>query len=178
MPKIIIMKKLFIIFLLSGIYLSGNAQSHGRRAANSADATVPGRFSIGLEGGIPVGGNTKPYSHTLGGSLQYEALPASDVGITLSAGYLNSIKSAYGSGSIGFVPLLAGVKYYFVPGIFFHAQLGAAIGTSHGQGTSFAYSPGLGFRLSHNFDAEVKYMGISNKGGNLDNVGLRIGYNF
>jgi hypothetical protein len=101
------------------------------------------------------------------------------MGITLNGGYLNyPIKKSYGGGSVGFVPLLAGVKYYFTPGAFFHAQLGAAIGTGTGQGTSFAYAPGLGVRLSPNFDAELKYMGISNKGGVLNNAGLRIGYNF
>ena len=172
------MKKTIVLVLLISMCSGIKAQSRVRHVS-TAEATTPGRFSIGFEGGIPVGQNTKPYSHTLGGSLQYEALPASDVGLTLSAGYLNyALKSSYGSGSVGFVPVLAGVKYYFVPSVFFHAQLGAAIGTSKGQGTSFAYLPGIGFRLSRNFDAELKYMGISNKGGNLDNVGLRIGYNF
>ncbi len=135
--------------------------------------------SIGLEAGLPVGVNGKPYSAVFGGSLQYEHLPAHDLGITLSGGYLNwAIKSSYGSGSIGFVPLLAGFKYYVNPKVFFHGQLGAAIGTSRGQGTSFAYAPGIGFALSRAVDAEIKYMGISNKGGTLGEAGLRLAYNF
>ena len=78
------------------------------------------KFSIGLEAGLPLGENSKPYSSVIGGSLQYENMPSSDLGITLSGGYLHwSFKSSYGGGNIGFLPLLAGVKYYFTPGAFF-----------------------------------------------------------
>lgn len=156
------MKKALFVLLLSGMYATSNAQ-----------------VSLGLEAGLPVGENGKPYSSVLGGSLQYEIKPAHDMGITFSGGYLNyNIKKEYGSGNVGFVPLLAGVKYYFTPSAFFHAQLGAAIGTASGQGTSFAYSPGIGYKFSPKVDAELKYQGISNKGGSLDNVGVRLAYNF
>ncbi len=172
------MKNALLIFLLSAFYFAGNAQTKGRYATSRS--TTASGFSIGLEAGLPVGENGKIYSSLIGGSLQYEIRPASDLGLTANAGYLNyNIKSKFGGhGSVGFVPLLAGVKYYFTPGAFFHAQLGAAIGTKSGQGTSFAYSPGIGFNLSRNLDAEVKYMGISNKGGTIPNVGVRVAYNF
>jgi hypothetical protein len=168
-----IMKKIFMFLLLTSMYFIGNAQS-GRSSSASTS-----HFGIGVEAGLPLGENGKPYSVIVGGSLQYETLPSPDLGITLSGGYLHfPIKSSYGSGSVGFVPLLAGIKYYFSPNAFFHAQLGAAVGTATGQGTSFAYSPGVGVKLSPNIDAELKYMGISNKGGTIENVGLRLGYNF
>lgn len=163
------MKRLFLLLLLSSTYYGSIAQTTKRTSG----------LGIGLEAGLPVGENGRIYSFTLGGSLQYESRPASDVGITLSGGYLTyRLKSAIGPGGAGFVPLLAGVKYYFVPNAFFHAQLGAAIGTASGQGTSFAYTPGVGAVLSRNIDATLKYMGISNKGGTLDNVALRVGINF
>ncbi len=159
------------------MYFTGDAQTKGRYATSRSTKTTG--FSIGLEAGFPVGENGEIYSSLIGGSLQYEIMPAADLGITFNGGYLNyNIKSKYGGGSVGFVPLLAGVKYYFTPGAFFHAQIGAAVGTKTGQGTSFAYSPGVGFKLSHNLDAEVKYMGISNKGGTIPNVGARVAYNF
>lgn len=168
------MKKLFLFLLLTSLYYAGNSQS--RRSAASAGTS---HFGIGVEAGLPLGENGKPYSVILGGSLQYETLPSPDLGITLSGGYLHfPFKSSYGGGSVGFVPLLAGIKYYFSSNAFFHAQLGAAVGTATGQGTSFAYSPGIGVKLSPNIDAELKYLGISNKGGTLENVGLRLGYNF
>jgi hypothetical protein len=171
------MKKIFLILILSVIYFAGNAQTNGRYATTRPDYTSG--FSIGLEAGLPVGQNGFPYSAIIGASLQYERMPTSDIGITFSAGYLNYIfKSSYGGGSVGFVPLLAGVKYYFTPGVFFHAQLGAAVGTRAGQGTSFAYSPGLGFTIAPKIDAEIKYLGISNSAGSINNVGVHIAYNF
>ncbi len=167
------MKRSFFILLLSVLSCVANSQ-RGRTSAAGTSG-----FSIGFEAGLPVGENGKIYSGILGGSLQYEGRPASDVGITVSAGYLNySIKNDYGSGNVGFVPLLGGVKYYFSPAAFLHAQIGAAVGTRKDQGTSFAYSPGIGLKLTQNLEATIKYAGISNKGGRLENVGARIALNF
>jgi len=171
-----IMNKIVSLLLLSTIFFAGNAQTKGRYATS---AKTSSGFSIGIEAGLPLGENGEIYSSIIGGSLQYEIMPSADVGITFNGGYLNyNIKSRYGGGGVGFVPLLGGVKYYFTPAAFFHAQIGAAVGTATGQGTSFAYSPGLGFKLSPDFDAEVKYLGISNRGGTIANVGLRVAYNF
>ena len=162
------MKKGFLlVVLLSAMYIS------------QAQKSASSHFGIGVEAGLPLGDNGKPYSVILGGNLQYETLPSPDLGITVSAGYLHwPVKKSYGGGSVGFVPLMGGIKYYFVPNAFFRAALGAAIGTKTGQGTSFAYTPGVGVKLAQNVDAELKYLGISNKGGTLETVGLRLGYNF
>lgn len=189
------MKKTLLILLLSSLVYAGNAQrervSRSRngsgRAATTTSASTS-HFGIGVEAGLPVGENGKVYSSVFGANLQYEVMPDADLGITFSAGYLHFplkkiYQTTYGPNSSGFVPLLAGIKYYFTPNAFFRAQLGAAVSTTkdiYGNtgGTSFAYSPGLGIKLSPNIDAELKYMGISNKGGTLPNVGLRLGYNF
>jgi hypothetical protein len=170
------MKKVFLFFLLSSAVYVSNAQRVSRSRTNVSSTS---HFGIGVEAGLPLGQNGKPYSAVLGGDLQYETMPDKDLGLTLSAGYSHwPVKSNYGSGSIGFVPLLAGVKYYFTPAAFFHAQLGAAFGTKTGMGTSFAYSPGLGLKLSPNIDATLKYTGFSKKSGTLENVGLRLGFTF
>ena len=165
------MKKVFLLFCLSACGLAASAQT--------TRGTNPGGFSIGLEAGVPVGEFGKPYSHVLGGSLQYEYKPDTDFGLTFNAGYLSySIKKSFGSGTVGFIPALAGVKYYFAPTIFAHAQLGAAIGTDKGQGTSFAYSPGIGINITPKADIELKYTGISNKAGTLPAVGARVAFTF
>ncbi len=186
---------MFLLLLLSSLFYAGNAQRervsrsrNGSGRAATTESVTTSHFGIGLDAGIPVGENGKPYSLAIGGDLQYEVLPAPDLGITFSGGYLNfpfktAYQSAYGPKSIGFVPLLAGIKYYFSPNAFFRAQLGAAIGVTkdvfgNTPGTSFAYTPGIGVKLSPNFDVELKYLGISNKGGTLGNAGLRLGYNF
>ena len=171
------MKKTCLTLFLTVILFGSFAQTHRRNVSTGSEAIS--HFSIGFEAGLPIGENGKPYSSIFGGSLQYEYMPANNIGITLNGGYLNyAFKSSYGGSSIGFVPLLAGFKYYFTPGVFFHGQFGAAIGTSRGQGTSFAYAPGIGFAITPQLDAELKYMGISNSGGTLGDVGVRVAYNF
>lgn len=175
------MKKVFLIFAIALTTYAASAQA---RRSNSGTTN----FSIGVEAGVPVGqfpkGFQNPYSFIVGASLQVESHVASDLGLTGSLGYLSySYKTNYqnnsnGGGSTGFVPLMGGVKYYFSPSVFGHAQLGAAFGTSSGQGTSFAYSPGIGFNISRNIDAEIKYLGISNSAATLGSVGVRLAYNF
>ena len=175
------MKKLFFISAIALISFATNAQS--KKQASSGGTS----FSLGLEAGIPIGqypkGFSNPFSFVLGGSLQLEQHVAPDLGLTLSGGYLSySVKSDYraitGRNSSGIIPLLAGVKYYFSPGVYGHGQLGAAFATAQGGGTSFAYSPGIGFNISPNLDAELKYTGISNKAATLGSVGIRLAYNF
>ncbi|MCY7423029.1 MAG: outer membrane beta-barrel protein [Chitinophagaceae bacterium] len=170
------MKNTFLLLLLSVFVTTASAQSVRRSTARPASKSG---FSVGLEAGIPVGENAKPYGSVLGASLQYEVKPDPEIGVTFNGGYLSyNLKSSYGEGSVGFVPLLAGVKYYPSPEVFFHAQLGAAVGTKSGQGTSFAYAPGIGYKFSPTVDVELKYLGISNSAGSINNVGVRLGFNF
>ena len=170
------MKHTFLLLILSVLVTAASAQTVRRSTARPSNKSG---FSVGLEAGIPVGENAKPYGSVLGASLQYEAKPDPEIGITVNGGYLSyNLKSNYGGGSVGFVPLLAGVKYYPSPEVFFHAQLGAAVGTKSGQGTSFAYAPGIGYKFSPTVDAELKYLGISNSAGSINNVGVRLGFNF
>ncbi len=179
--KIFDMKKLMFTGAVLLLVLSAGAQSRSTKVSNSAGT----QFSLGVEAGLPVGQYPKgtgdnQLSHIVGASLQLENHVASDLGLTLNAGYLNyAYKKNYGGGSSGFIPVLAGLKYYFSPGgVFAHGQLGAAFGTSALQGTSFMYSPGIGINISQNLDAEVKYSGISNKAATLGSVGIRLAYNF
>ena len=169
------MKNTCFLAILSLMVMNATAQS---RRPNQT-LPVKSGFSIGFEAGLPVGENAKPYGSAIGASLQYETRPDPGIGITFNGGYLSyNFKSAYGDGSVGFIPLLAGVKYYPSRNVFFHAQLGAAVGTKNGQGTSFAYAPGIGYNFSSTIDAELKYLGISNSAGSINNVGIRLGFNF
>ncbi|MEO6639032.1 MAG: hypothetical protein ABIN25_12200, partial [Ginsengibacter sp.] len=118
------------------------------------------RFSIGVEPSLPIGDfHDAGYNFGIGGSLQGEYKVADDLGLTLNVGYMNySAKDitvggvTFNGGSFGVAPVLGGFKYYFSPKMYGHGQLGVGIGTSKGAGTSFAYSPGIGFMLSNNVD--------------------------
>lgn len=135
-------------------------------------------FSIGVEPSIPVGKFGDISSFGIGGSAQAEFKPANNYGLTLNAGYISyTYKASAGGGSGGFIPVLAGVKYTFSPKVYGHAQLGASFPSSGGT-TSFTYSPGIGFQLSKEIDALIKYTGMSSAGYTYGSLGLRLAYNF
>lgn len=133
-------------------------------------------ISIAANAGIPT---STGYSFAVGGDLQADFGVAQGLKITVSAGYENySVKSSYGGGSGGFVPLLAGAKFPFSEKFYGHAQLGYGFSTESGGGGAFGYAPSIGYYLSPNFDASVKYLAFSKDGFTLGSVNLRLAYNF
>ena len=165
-PKIIRMKKL--LFLLCTTFLITSVT----QAQHSAPI-----FSIGIEPSLPIGTFGDISSFGIGASAQGEIRPSSNLGLTLNVGYISyTYKPAIG-GSVGFIPVLAGAKYFFSPKVYGHAQLGASF-PSGGGSTSFTYSPGIGFQLSKAVDALIKFTGMSSGGYSYNSLGLRLAYNF
>ncbi|WP_428330198.1 outer membrane beta-barrel protein [Mucilaginibacter sp.] len=142
-----------------------------------------GKFSIGVDAALPLGTASDVYSSGFGISLKYEVPIAINTDVTFSGGYeafivKSDVKNAFGTkSSYGFVPIKAGLKYYFNQGFFGEAQLGAAFSTESGGGTAFAYSPGIGYTFTSGFEAGVRYEGWS-KDGTFDQVALRLAYRF
>lgn len=135
-------------------------------------------FSLGIEPSFPVGYFGDISSFGIGASAQAEFKPSNSYGLTLGAGYINyTYKANAGGGSGGFIPLLAGVKYGFSPKVYGHAQLGASF-PARGGTTNFTYSPGIGFQLSKEIDALIKYTGMSAANYTYGSLGLRLAYNF
>jgi hypothetical protein len=170
------MKKLLLVLaVLGGTAVSCFAQSSGGTA----------KFSIGVDAAIPTGTSSDIYNAGFGGSIKYEAPAATNLYVTVSAGYeAFMVKSEFTSlgikSSYGFVPLKAGLKYYFMEdgtGFFGEAQIGAAISTESGGGTAFAYAPGLGYTVDGGFEAGVRYEGWS-KDGTFGQFALRLAYRF
>ena len=57
-------------------------------------------------------------------------------------------------------------------------QLGISFSTESGGGSLFTYAPGIGFKVSKNFDILAKYTGMSKNGNSLNEVGVRLAYGF
>jgi hypothetical protein len=129
--------------------------------------------SIAVNAGIPT---TTVYSFAVGGDLQADFAATAGLKITLSGGYENiSVKSSFGGGSAGIVPLLAGAKFNLgSEKVYGHAQLGYSVGTAKGSTGSFTYAPSIGYYFSPNFDASIKYWGFDGFG----IIGARFAYNF
>lgn len=164
------MKKV-ILSLVVFATLSASAQ---QKEAAKTEAK-PFKFSVGVDAGFPVSPSGNK-GFIIGGDVQGEYAAASSVGITLSAGYLNQ---SYQSVSVGSVPVLAGVRYYFSDKKFYaNAQAGLSFSTVSGGGSAFTYAPGVGYYITNNFDLGVKYLGTSKNGYNSGAILLRAAYNF
>ncbi|MFD0750719.1 outer membrane beta-barrel protein [Mucilaginibacter calamicampi] len=148
-----------------------------------------GKFSIGVEAGLPVGEISDTHSFAIGGSLKYDLPIASDLAFTASAGYTSfqgkTSTIQYGASSItakwpafGYIPVKAGIKYNLASALYAEAQVGAAIGTESGSKTAFVYAPGLGFKFSDAVDLGVRYEGWSANGGTISQIAARLGFSF
>ena len=165
------MKKLIFALAIVGFSTMG---------AQAQDAAKSTTLSIGVNAGLPTS-SPSVYSVAFGADLQADFSVAPTTKITASAGYESySVKSKYGSGSNGFVPLLAGAKFFFGDEhkMYGHAQVGYAFSTEKGGGGSFAYAPSIGYYFSPKFDASLKYLAFSKNSTTLGNIGVRLAYNF
>jgi hypothetical protein len=135
-------------------------------------------LSIAANVGIPVS-SPSIYSFAVGGDLQADFAATAGLKLTLSGGYENfSIKSAYGKGSTGVIPLLAGAKFNLGSDkIYGHAQLGYGLSSESGGGGSFAYAPSIGYYFTPKVDGSIKYLAFSNHG-TFGDIGVRVAYNF
>lgn len=141
----------------------------------NANAQSAPKFGIGLNVGAGTG---SAESFAIGGDLRYQFDIDKQLSVPVTAGYTNvSLKDSYGGGSFGYIPLKAGLKYFFNDsgaGAYGLAEAGAAFGTGSGSGTSFVYSPAVGYAFSNGFDLGAKYEGYDGGG----YVGLRLAYGF
>jgi len=141
------------------------------------------RLSVGVDAGLPIADAGDVYSFVIGGDVQAEYAATSELGLTLSAGVSSwSIKSDFGGGSTTSIPVLAGGRYYFSNRkAYINGQLGVTIFTAKGGGSStsaFTYAPGVGYYLTDNIDAMLKYQAATKDGSSISQIALRVAYNF
>jgi len=135
-------------------------------------------LGVGLNLGLPT---TDGYDFAIGGDVRYQINLDEQLSIPLTAGYTHFL----GQDNIpdfGYIPLKAGVKYFFEPsgsGLYGLAELGAGIGvTPSGAKTGFLYAPSIGYSWSSGLDLGVRYEGNSVSGATLGQVALRVAYGF
>jgi hypothetical protein len=167
------MKKiLFALFILGGAAFNCFAQSSDGAA----------KFSIGVDAAAPNGVVSNVYTAGFGASVKAELPVGADLFATGSVGYeaffVKSEFKVYGySSSSGFVPIKAGLKYYFNESLFGEAQAGASVYTANNGGTAFAYSAGMGYTFDGGFEIGVRYEAWQ-KQGTFGQAALRLAYRF
>ncbi len=141
----------------------------------NAQTATKSSFSIAGNIGIPT---TSGLSLAYGGDVQADFGVATGLKITVSAGYEDYSVKGGGINLSGVIPLLAGAKFALGSDkLYGHAQLGYAVSTAKGGSGAFAYAPSIGYYLSPNFDASIKYLAFGNNG-TIGSINLRLAYNF
>src|ERR1700712_5776396 len=113
-----------------------------------AQTTPKTAFGVALELGAPT---NSIYTIGLGGSGKAEIPLTSSISLSVTAGYTSFYyKSALIGSSTkqtpgGFIPLKAGVKYFFSPGVYIEAEGGDVIETNYDKLHLFTYAVGPGF---------------------------------
>lgn len=132
------MKKLIILLLLFCSF----------KLSVSAQTALTKAFSAGFELGIPANG---VFNIGTGASARFELPVASPVSLSLTGGITsmfyksNLFNSSRTPGAAVFVPLKAGVRYFFNRGVYAEGEAGTAIETNYSKQSVFAFSIGPGF---------------------------------
>ncbi|MBD1394846.1 hypothetical protein [Mucilaginibacter glaciei] len=138
-------------------------------------------LSLGFDVGAP---SQSIYSIGVGGSAKLEIPIVTPVVLSITAGYNSfSYKSSLtGSNTsqpaAGFIPIKAGGKFYFGPGIYLEAEAGSAIETNYAKDKLFAYALGPGFIFATGkhtgIDLSINYENWG--GGRLRQTAIRVAY--
>ena len=148
---------------------------------NAQDAPQGQKLGIGLNVGVPTNSGS---SLALGADLRYQFDIDKQLSIPVTTGFTTIFNKDIGNFKVdnsNYVPLKAGLKYFFDPsgsGAYGLAEAGAAFGINKGSGTSFLYSPAIGYAWSNGLDLAAKYEGLSRSGATTGFVGVRIAYGF
>ncbi len=166
--------KLVLLVVLFVVTLSVSAQE----SAKSSDE-MPFKIGAGAVIGLPVGDVSTFTSLAYGIDIMGEYAVAPSFAVTLSAGYLDfAKKSGYSGFKMGLIPVLAGGKYYFSDLVYGSVQVGISFSTQKNGGSAFTFAPGVGYKISDNFDLMLKYQSASNDGSSTSFLGLRAGLSF
>lgn len=154
------------------------------------------RLSIGADAGIPTGKLSDAYNWNLGGSVQADIPVASQLFVTVNAGYNNIFGKDLAGGlkatDIQLLPVKAGLKFFPVSNFYVQGEAGAAFALNKddvgfNRSAAFIYAPQIGVQFpvgNKSFiDAGVRYEGSTafnsiNTDRKVNFVGLRVAYAF
>jgi len=169
-------------FLIALVVLSSTAFSSFAQTSSEGI----GKFSIGVDAGLLVGNARDVYKLGIGGSLKYDMPLSKGSALTLSIGYTdliykgNVVDALHALGldrsDEVYIPVKAGLKYYFSGGFYGEGQLGVTVATPSDAETSFIYAPGIGYNFGSSFDLGVRYEAWSYR--NIKQVVARLAYSF
>lgn len=136
------------------------------------------KVGFGVNSGLATG---EAFQYTLGGDIHAEKIFSDRVTGTLSAGFTHFFEkdhfrgfSQYGS-PYNVIPVKAGIKYFASKQFYLGGELGAGFAFEQ-WGTSFLWSPSVGFAFNNGLDLSLRYEDFT-KSPVTKAASLRLGYN-
>jgi hypothetical protein len=184
-----------LVVALAAFTLGAKAQTNPTSTKTSNGI----RYSIGVDAGIPTGSLSDTHNWNIGGSVQADIPVASQLFVTVNAGYNNIFgKDVTLAGvtakapNIQLIPVKAGLKFFPVNNFYIQGEAGAGFllnkkDINADNSTVFVYAPQLGYQFalsgSNYIDAGVRYEGTTKLNSSFDDsklnfVALRIAYGF
>jgi hypothetical protein len=188
-----------LVLAFAGLSVAAKAQTTTPTPTSSTTTTSTGvRYSIGVDAGIPTGSFNSGYKWNLGGSVQADIPVASQLFVTVNAGYNNVFgeKNISGTGvnvpNIQLLPVKAGLKFFPISNFYVQGEAGAAFLLNksdffNDKSTAFVYAPQVGVQFpvsgSSFIDAGVRYEATTKYSSAFNNskvnfVGVRVAYGF
>ena len=187
-----------LAFAFAAFAFSAKAQT---TTTTSTTTTTPSgiRYSIGVDGGLPIGNFKNAYNWSIGGSVQADIpVVSNQLFVTVNAGYDNFFAKKTIDGisvsqpDIQLLPVKAGLKFFPVSNFYIQGEAGVAFALNKsnvGFDKSDAYvcAPQIGYQFQlgggNYIDAGVRYESTTNFVTNVNDskvkfVGLRVAYGF
>jgi opacity protein-like surface antigen len=185
------MKKILLVAVFAVAALTVSAQTEDEAKAQAAKEQKV-RFSVGIDAGLPVGEAGDFYGSVLGGVAKLEVPLKTSLFATVSLGYSvlsfsdegKAFQESFNSSTEaeGYMPIKAGLRYYFNKNIYGAAEIGSALAIKANSSTGFAWAPGVGVSYpvwrNHEIDAGLRYESWSQSTGNVDQIGLHVAFKF
>ncbi|MDB5001196.1 MAG: hypothetical protein JWR76_2273 [Mucilaginibacter sp.] len=188
-----------LVLAFAGLSVAAKAQTTTTSTSTKTTTTSSGvRYSIGVDAGIPTGSFNNAYKWNLGGSVQADIPVASQLFVTVNAGYNN----VFGEKNVGstnvnvpniqLLPVKAGLKYFPISNFYVQGEAGAAFLLNktdffNDKSTAFVYAPQVGVQFpvsgSSFIDAGVRYEATTKYSSAFNNskvnfFGVRVAYGF
>lgn len=146
-------------------------------AESKAQDSQAWRLGLSVNPGVAT---KDPYGFVLGGDVRLQKDFVGPVSATLTTGFTHffvkdDFKNVYDPYNV--VPLKAGIKAFLSQNFYVAGEVGAGFGTDKGAGTSFVWSPSIGWAFSNGLDVGVKYEDYT-KSDYTKQVALRVAYGF
>jgi len=167
-----------------------SAKAQTTTTTTSTTTTTPTgvRYSIGVDGGLPIGNFKNGYNWSIGGSVQADIpVVSNQLFVTVNAGYDNffgkkdvtttiispegSVTATANVPNIQTLPVKAGLKFFPVPNFYIQGDAGVAFALNKStvgfdKSAAFVWAPQIGYQFQlgggNYIDAGVRYESTSN----------------